>query len=79
MITANGTSNGILWIVNGAVLTALDARTLQKLYTSGQALNNRDKLPAYPHFASPVAADGKVFIGTNTSLAVYGLLPTISP
>jgi len=79
VVTSDGNRNGIVWLVNGALLTALDALNLQKLYTSGQAANNRDKLPAYPHFASPVAADGKVFMGTNTSLAIYGLLPTISP
>lgn len=77
VVTANGNRNGIVWLVNGAVLTALNATNLQKLYTSGQAPNNRDKLPLYPHFGSPVVADGKVFFGTSNSLVVYGLLPTI--
>src|SRR5207245_7134850 len=45
------------------------------LYTSNQAANRRDTLPPLAHFATPIAADGKVFVGTQNSLIVYGLLP----
>jgi len=79
LITANGNSNGILWFINGAKdLFALDARTLQILYKSTQAANGRDLLPPLAHFATPIAADGKVFVGTQNSLAVYGLFPDLS-
>jgi hypothetical protein len=74
IITANGNSNGVLWFVNGSSLWAMDANTLSTLYTSDQAANGRDTLPALPHFATPIAADGKVLIGTQNSLVVYGLL-----
>ena len=74
IVTANGNSNGILWVKNGTALWALDAITLKKLYTSGQALNGRDTLPPTAHFATPIAANGKIFIGTQTSLVTYGLL-----
>jgi hypothetical protein len=74
IITANGNSNGVLWIVNGPSLWAMDAKTLKTLYTSDQAANSRDTLPALAHFATPIIADGKVFIGTQNSLVVYGLL-----
>ena len=78
MITANGNSNGILWFVNGNFvnensLWAMDAVTLNLLYTSNQAANGRDTVPPLAHFANPIAADGKVFIGTQNSLVVYGL------
>lgn len=73
VVTSNGTSDGIVWIINGTRLMALDAISLAKLYTSDQASNGRDKLPALPHFASPIVADGKIFIGTQNSVAVYGL------
>ena len=33
----------------------------------------RDGLPALPHFANVMVANGKVYIGTYDSLAVYGL------
>src|SRR2546428_7942701 len=76
IITANGNSHGILWFINGARdLWATDAITLQTLYTSNQAANRRDTLPLLAHFATPIAADGKVFVGTQNSLIVYGLLP----
>ena len=76
IITANGNSHGILWFINGARdLWAMDAITLQTLYTSNQAANGRDTLPPLAHFATPIAADGKVFVGTQNSLIVYGLLP----
>jgi hypothetical protein len=74
MITANGNSNGVLWFVNGNSLWAMDAGTLNLLYTSNQAANGRDTLPPLAHFANPIAADGRVFIGTQNSLVVYGLL-----
>jgi hypothetical protein len=74
VITANGNSNGILWFINGSSIWAMDASTLMTLYTSNQAANGRDTLPALPHFATLIAADGKIFIGTQNSLAVYGLL-----
>jgi hypothetical protein len=74
VITANGNTNGVLWIVNGPSLFAMDASTLSTLYTSDQAANSRDTLPALAHFATPIVADGKVFIGTQNSLVVYGLL-----
>lgn len=78
VITANGTSNGILWLINGNHLLALNAVTLARLYTSNQAAGGRDTLPAYAHFASPIVADGEVFIGTQSSLVVYGLFPPVN-
>lgn len=75
ILTANGNTNGILWFINGGgPLMALNATTLKTLYTSKQAANGRDTVPPLAHFATPIAADGKVFIGTQNSLVVYGLL-----
>jgi hypothetical protein len=80
IITSNGNNNGILWMINGSgPLWAMDANTLKVLYTSSQAPNGRDTLPGLAHFASPVSADGKVFVGTRSSLVVYGLLPGLLP
>jgi len=72
-ITSNGTTNGILWTMNGAGLYAMDAITLKTIYRSGQAPNARDALPPLPHFPEPIAADGKIFIGTKNSLVTYGI------
>ena len=76
VITASGNSHGILWVINGGkTLFAMDAITLSTLYNSDQAANGRDALPPLAHFATPIAADGKVFVGTQNSLIVYRLLP----
>ena len=74
VLSANGNNDGILWQLTGIYLLALDAKTLGKLYGSSQARGNRDALPALPHFANLVVANGKVYVGTNNSLVVFGLL-----
>jgi hypothetical protein len=76
-ISANGASNGILWAVeNGspAVLHAYDATNLgSELYNSNQAPSARDQF-AGNKFITPMIANGKVFVGTPNSVAVFGLL-----
>lgn len=72
-ITSNGNTNAILWLMNGTNLYALDAVTLKSLYNTSKAPNQRDTLPPAPHFPQPIAADGKIFIGTKNSLVTYGL------
>lgn len=74
VISANGTAAGVLWQIVGTTLVALDANTLVKLYGSTQAPNQRDALPTLPHFANLLVANGKVYVGTNTSLVAFGLL-----
>jgi adhesin/invasin len=43
------------------------------LYTTHQAPNNRDTLPAVGHFVTQTVANGRVYVATKTSLEVYGL------
>ena len=77
-VSANGTSNGIVWAhenSNPAVLHAYDAGDLtHELYNSSQAANGRDQYGAGNKFITPVVADGKVFVGATNGVAVYGLL-----
>jgi hypothetical protein len=76
-ISANGTSNGIVWGVENtspAVLHAFDATSLQELYNSNQAANNRDQFGAGNKFITPMIVNGKVFVGTPNSVAEFGLL-----
>jgi hypothetical protein len=77
-VSANGTSNGIVWAVqNGgtAVLHAYDAGNLAtELYNSSQAANGRDNF-AGNKFITPMIANGKVFAGTPTGVIVFGELP----
>lgn len=72
IISANGNTNGILWVINGGQLFAFNAANLTMLYNSAQAANGRDKLPALAHFATPIEVNGKVYVGTKNSLVVYG-------
>jgi hypothetical protein len=73
VISANGTTAGIVWQINGQFMMALNAITLQKIYGTSQAAGGRDLLPTLPHFANLVVANGKVYVGTKTSLVVFGL------
>jgi hypothetical protein len=76
-ISANGTSNGIVWAVeNGgtAVLHAYDATNLNEIYNSNQASNGRDHFGAGNKYITPTIVNGKVFVGTTNSVAVFGLL-----
>ncbi len=75
-ISANGTSNGIVWaeaVAQTAVLHAFDATNLNELYNSNQA-GGRDQFGGNK-FITPMIANGKVFVGTPTGVAVFGLLP----
>jgi hypothetical protein len=78
VVSANGTGNGIVWAHENnspAVLHAYDATNLtHELYNSSQAAGNRDRLGAGNKFITPAVADGKVFVGTQDSVAVFGLL-----
>ncbi|MFI4909748.1 MAG: pyrrolo-quinoline quinone [Steroidobacterales bacterium] len=77
-VSANGTSNGIVWAVenrNPAVLHAYDALDLtHELYNSNQAAGGRDNFGAGNKFITPVIADGMVFVGTESGVAVFGIL-----
>ncbi len=77
-ISANGNTNGILWAISGTQLLAFDAVSLNVLYTTGQAANNRDKLPPVAHFVNQTVANGKVYVATNNSLEAYGLFHVVS-
>jgi outer membrane protein assembly factor BamB len=83
-VSANGISNGIVWAVESslqkpAVLHAYDASNLaHELYNSNQAVNSRDYFGFGNKFITPLVANGKVYIGTQKGVAIFGLLPTNS-
>jgi len=75
-ISANANQNGMVWAVedsNPAVLHAFDA-DLNELYNSTQGPNSRDQFGPGNRFITPTIANGKVYVGTTNSVAVFGLL-----
>jgi Immunoglobulin I-set domain len=75
-ISANGTTNAIAWGVdNAGILFAFDATNLgTEFYDSNQAAGGRDSFNGNK-FIVPMVANGKVYVGTPNSVAVFGLLP----
>jgi hypothetical protein len=87
-VSANGTSNGILWTVerkdilsaspgtHPGVLYAYDATNVAKVfYNSAQAKLLRDQPGCANKFITPTVANGKVYVGAQNELDVYGVLP----
>jgi len=80
VVSANGTTNAIVWVddnsnVSLTALRAYDAANLaRELYNSNQATGSRDQFGAGNKFITPTVAEGKVFVGTNSEVAVFGLL-----
>ncbi|MGO8699486.1 MAG: chitobiase/beta-hexosaminidase C-terminal domain-containing protein [Limisphaerales bacterium] len=92
-ISANGASNAIAWAVYNTggesptgpcVLRAYNAKTMAELYTSDK-LPARDSAGVAVKFTVPTIANGKVYVGAQYSLTVYGEVeafvnaPVISP
>jgi hypothetical protein len=89
VVSANNNSNGILWLVRNVnptnsttLLSAFNASTLQtnllEIYDTQQNVA-RDSLGMAPHFATPLVVGGRVYVGTNTQVKVYGLFPELNP
>jgi hypothetical protein len=85
-ISANGNKTGIVWLIQdpsgmpkggaAAVLRAYSAGNVAtQLYGSGQ-MGTRDVPGPAVKFAVPTVINGKVYVGTQTGLTVYGILPT---
>jgi hypothetical protein len=83
VISANGTTGGILWAIDAArwqtggnaILFAFDATNIQApaLYDSDNFTTDHPG-PAVK-FSVPTVANGSVYVGTQTQLAVFGLFP----
>jgi hypothetical protein len=75
VVSANGNGSGILWAVEkgASVLHAYDATKLStELYNTNENAT-RDALGGSIKFAPPLVVNGKVYVGTNSRLVVYGV------
>jgi hypothetical protein len=77
-ISASGSTNGIVWAVENkspAVLHAYNATNLAtELYNSTLAANSRDSFGNGNKFITPMIVNGRVYVGTPTGVAVFGIL-----
>jgi len=82
-VSSNGNANGIVWAVRTnlnqsggpAILEAVDAANVSRLLYTSTTNPTRDKAGPAIRFSVATVANGKVYLGTETELDVYGLLP----
>ena len=82
-VSSNANTNGIVWTVKTAlwktggpaVLEAYDAANVSRLLYTSSARSPRDQAGPAVRFAIPTVANGKLYLGTQTELDVYGLQP----
>jgi hypothetical protein len=85
VISSNAANNAILWLLDSsgavgapntaAILRAYDPANLSnEIYSSTMAAASRDVAGLAVKFTVPTVANGKVYVGTQTEVDVYGLL-----
>jgi hypothetical protein len=85
VLSSNGANNSIIWLIDTsgalvtpntpAILRAFDAGNISnEIYNSTTAAMDRDRAGLAVKFTVPTVANGKVYVGTQTELDVYGLL-----
>jgi len=84
-VSANGTSNAIVWATENtspAILHAYAAANLGvEYYNSSQAAGSRDNFGNGNKFITPTIASARVYVGTTSGVGVFGLLDqsTLTP
>ena len=81
-VSANGTSNGIVWSLKTdnyssqgtAILYAHDASNVATLLYSSESNEARDNPGNSVKFIVPTVINGKVYVGSESQLSVFGLL-----
>ena len=81
-VSSNGTTNGIVWAVesdahtsNGpAILRAYNANNVSTLLYGSNLTSGRDQLGPAVKFVVPVVTNGKVYVGAQMEVDVFGLL-----
>jgi hypothetical protein len=86
-VSSNGTSNGVLWTIERPAIVDNEKATIPAVLHAYPAVNvstelynsnmnaSRDKAGYSTKFLPPVIVNGKVYVGTQTELDVYGLCP----
>ena len=83
VVTSNGSTDGLLWVLqtdgfaksSPAILHVYDANNVgDELYNS-KMNSSRDSAGPAVKFAVPTVVNGKAYVGAQSQLDVYGLLP----
>ncbi len=82
VISSSGTTNGIVWAVETdaytssgpAILRAYNANNVSKLLYGSNLTMGRDTLGPAVKFVVPVVTNGKVYVGAQQEVDVFGLL-----
>jgi uncharacterized protein (TIGR03437 family) len=87
-LSANGSQNGIVWLITGdpdvdgepATLHALDATNLATQLWNSNTNGTRDQPGAFTKFAPPTVANGRVYVPTlSNAVIVYGVISSTPP
>jgi hypothetical protein len=85
VVSSKGAANAITWLIDAsgavvspnkpAILRAYDPNDLSSEIYNSAMVPARDTAGLAVKFTVPTVANGKVYVGTQTELDVYGLLP----
>lgn len=90
-VSANGTANGIVWAIKRqdplgtlsgikpAILYAYDATNVKSMLYNSAQQPLRDLGGCGNKFQVPTIANGKVYVGTQNEIDIFGLLPLNPP
>ncbi len=81
-VSASGNTNGVVWILDLAawpssgksILDAYDATNVSNLLFSSPGSGSGAAGPAVK-FTVPTVANGKVYVGGQSTITIFGLLP----
>ena len=92
VISANGANNGVVWVLNNnsggsgspGALYAFNALNISQMLWNSAQLSSRDSTGPLAKMTTPTVAGGKVYVGGQYTLSVYGLAeflpaPVIAP
>ena len=82
VVSSNGTNNGVVWAVETdaynssgpAILRAYSANDVADLLYGSNLTNGRDTLGPAVKFVVPVVTNGKVYVGAQNEVDVFGLI-----
>jgi len=87
VVSANGANNGIVWVLNNnsgnsgspGALYAYNALNISQMLWNSTLMGSRDSLGPGVKMTTPTVAGGKVYVGGQYQLSVYGLASFLSP